>query len=388
MKTQNNKIKTATSIVTALLIGLVLMTPTAIVPNVSADTNQVSKICRDQSEKTIHDTIKQIDYSKAKSIVTSASEFKTMANGYNPTFESLYTTWHINKVDCSLTWNDTHVVYQIKDSGDKMKNLDFSLDPHLTKVNNVTEYQPVYNSFPVTGTSPTWAGYEFAGNSANTTSVLEAEAQYTQPSVSKPSGFSCLSGAECRMSMWAGLENAWDGTNQNLAQTGTEGIVTCSGSCSSSYNMWWELLPATETVCTSVTVNSGDSITADVKNDILNSGGNANYYDFYSVDNTNGNVCAPGAQYYPQLNSPTVAAFVNEHSSCGSSCTYPLAQFNTSTIAGWMYYSSSLKDISNPYSSGNYVAITMKNSGTTNVSINSVGGTGSFTSTYQSSSGT
>lgn len=94
--------------------------------------------------------------------------------------------------------------------------------------------------------SSNWSGYAITGSGF--TSVTGA---WKVPSVSatKRATFS---------SSWVGI----DGFNDsNLIQTGTEQDYY---SGSAHYNAWWEILPAAETVITTITVHPGDAMSATI----------------------------------------------------------------------------------------------------------------------------
>jgi hypothetical protein len=94
--------------------------------------------------------------------------------------------------------------------------------------------------------SSNWSGYAETGGG-----YTSASASWTVPSVSSSSGATYSSA-------WVGIDG--DG-NSNLIQTGTESDYYNG---SAHYDAWWEILPAAETVITSITVHPGDSFTGSV----------------------------------------------------------------------------------------------------------------------------
>ncbi|HEX5403260.1 MAG TPA: G1 family glutamic endopeptidase [Pseudonocardiaceae bacterium] len=92
--------------------------------------------------------------------------------------------------------------------------------------------------------SSNWSGY------AKTGTFTSAVGHWTVPTVSGTgSHFS---------SQWVGIDGF---NNSNLIQTGTETDVQ---SGRATYDAWWEILPAPETVITGMTIHPGDSMTGTV----------------------------------------------------------------------------------------------------------------------------
>ncbi|HEX4723015.1 MAG TPA: G1 family glutamic endopeptidase [Pseudonocardiaceae bacterium] len=96
--------------------------------------------------------------------------------------------------------------------------------------------------------STNWSGY------AETGTFTSATANWTVPTVSRttttPNRFS---------SQWVGIDGF---NNSNLIQTGTEADFSNGRA---TYDAWWEILPAAETIIPGITVHPGDSFTASVK---------------------------------------------------------------------------------------------------------------------------
>ncbi|HKN98012.1 MAG TPA: G1 family glutamic endopeptidase [Pseudonocardiaceae bacterium] len=92
--------------------------------------------------------------------------------------------------------------------------------------------------------SSNWSGY------AKTGTFTSVSGHWTVPTVSGTGNhFS---------SQWAGIDGF---NNSNLIQTGTEADVIGGRA---SYDAWWEILPAPETVITGMTIHPGDSMTATI----------------------------------------------------------------------------------------------------------------------------
>ncbi|HEY3748309.1 MAG TPA: G1 family glutamic endopeptidase [Pseudonocardiaceae bacterium] len=92
--------------------------------------------------------------------------------------------------------------------------------------------------------SSNWSGY------AKTGTFTTATGHWTVPTVSGTGRhFS---------SQWVGIDGF---SNSNLIQTGTEADVVNGRA---TYDAWWEILPAAETVITTIAVHPGDSFTGTV----------------------------------------------------------------------------------------------------------------------------
>ncbi len=92
--------------------------------------------------------------------------------------------------------------------------------------------------------SSNWSGY------AKTGTFTTATGHWTVPTVSGTgSHFS---------SQWVGIDGF---SNSNLIQTGTEADIQNGRT---TYDAWWEILPAAETVITGMTIHPGDSMTGTV----------------------------------------------------------------------------------------------------------------------------
>jgi hypothetical protein len=93
--------------------------------------------------------------------------------------------------------------------------------------------------------SSNWSGYAKTGSFSRVTGA------WVVPSVAR-------SGKPTYSSQWVGIDGF---NNGNLIQTGTEADYH---SGSAHYGAWWEILPAAETVITSITVHPGDHMSASI----------------------------------------------------------------------------------------------------------------------------
>lgn len=99
--------------------------------------------------------------------------------------------------------------------------------------------------------SSNWSGYALSGTAGEYNSITGT---WVVPTV-QPSRGSTYS------SSWIGIDGF---NNSDLIQTGTEQDYY---SGSAHYDSWWEILPASETVITTMTVKPGDQMSASIKND-------------------------------------------------------------------------------------------------------------------------
>lgn len=96
--------------------------------------------------------------------------------------------------------------------------------------------------------SSNWSGYAITGSGFNSIT-----GDWTVPTVQR-------STKSTYSSSWIGIDGF---NNNNLIQTGTEQDYYNG---SAHYDAWWEILPASETVISSLTVRPGDHIHADIEN--------------------------------------------------------------------------------------------------------------------------
>lgn len=99
--------------------------------------------------------------------------------------------------------------------------------------------------------SSNWSGYALSGNAGEYNIITGS---WIVPTV-QPSRGSTYS------SSWIGIDGF---NNSDLIQTGTEQDYY---SGSTHYDAWWEILPASETVISNMTVKPGDHMSASIKND-------------------------------------------------------------------------------------------------------------------------
>ncbi|MGB6463921.1 MAG: hypothetical protein WBF38_06840 [Nitrosotalea sp.] len=314
--------------------------------------------CVRSAELQIHLITYSFNITKATSLANANTEFKSRIMGYNSAFESNFNTWNLNKTSCTVTWKTNNLVYDLRNATSIVKKIVVTEDPATTTVLNVTEQDQIaYSSNAIPNSN--WSGYEFAGDgsSSHTTKMYDSYSTFTVPSVFQPPYPSnACSNPTCNIVIWVGLEDKAGAADQILAQSGAQGIVSCNPTCVSSYNIWWEFLPNSLTICSpGITVHASDSITANEYMDTIVGGTDSRVVDTYIVDNTNPSaVCSFSHQYFNST-SPLYSSFIAEdlclNISCSSQYTLPnftSVQMNQNTV----YYGNSYRYISQPYSNG------------------------------------
>ena len=98
---------------------------------------------------------------------------------------------------------------------------------------------------------PGWASSNWSGYAVTGGPFTAATGQWRVPTVSATAGATYSSS-------WVGIDGF---NNSNLIQTGTEQDYYGGAA---HYYAWWEILPAPETVISSMTVHPGDTMTASV----------------------------------------------------------------------------------------------------------------------------
>ena len=135
------------------------------------------------------------------------------------------------------------------------------------------------------------------------------------------------------------------------------------------------------------TAKAGDSIQTYVVNEAVY-GGNPNDWDLQVYDVTQGgsqSACTVNGHYDSGIGTPYLAAFILEREYTGGFppyCTLP--KFGSIAYTATMYTGGTY----GPYTNGWYNLFVMQNSGYTNINTGAVNSANTFTSTWQTSSGT
>ncbi|MGA7987129.1 MAG: G1 family glutamic endopeptidase [Candidatus Dormiibacterota bacterium] len=96
-----------------------------------------------------------------------------------------------------------------------------------------------------------WSSSNWSGYAGTTTAATSVVGEWQVPTVKATAG-------NTYSSTWIGIDGF---TNSNLIQTGTEQDWAGGHAV---YRAWWEILPAAETVISSITVHPGDIFTANI----------------------------------------------------------------------------------------------------------------------------
>ncbi|MEU9449227.1 G1 family glutamic endopeptidase [Streptomyces sp. NPDC048277] len=202
--------------------------------------------------------------------------------------------------------------------------------------------------------STNWSGYAATGSSGAYTSVTSS---WTQPSVT------CGS-ATTYSSFWVGLDGY---SNSALEQTGTE--ADCIGG-TAVYGAWWEVLPASESAYSGVTVKGGDKFTATVTY-------NGSTFAMTLTDSTQGwtkTTTHAGSSGFKNASAEVVAEAPEVGGSVAS-----LANFGTVTFTGAKANGSNLDTFS-----PTEIVMTKSNGSTVRAQPGSISG-GSFSDVWKAS---
>lgn len=102
------------------------------------------------------------------------------------------------------------------------------------------------------GLSLNWSGY-----AVSIPDVTFATGTFTVPTVGPPG---TVDGLPTDVSVWVGIDGYTSGT---VEQTGVSGSFNTATN-TATYYAWWEMYPRSSTTIRSITVNPGDSVTANV----------------------------------------------------------------------------------------------------------------------------
>ncbi len=267
-------------------------------------------------KQTLHAMFSSIDQARAISFAEASFEFQSKTSGHVIQFNSIFLKWSAsqNIGPASMKVDSVNVVFSYKNNNGGFTNVITTLDPSLVKVVNVDVREsvlagpvPYCNSpppalapaapspqdfcnpppppppcTPTSSGSSNWAGYTLktACPTSGISFVYETKSAWNIPAVSEPWNTACQ-WYHCDVSVWPGLTDQ-PGGGDYIAQLGSRSGVYCGlDTCGYYYTLWYEFWPANSVDCDSV--NSGDSITADVWNEI-ETGGSSNNWDFFIGD--------------------------------------------------------------------------------------------------------
>lgn len=355
--------------------------------------------CIDQTVNEMHSKASTLDNPKAIAMAVQNNEFKSKTQGFVTKFNSIFNNWSFDLANCHVSeWQTVNVVHSLYNANDGsyMKNIVVTLDPTLTQVVSVTEHVGAF--YAHSRDTLYWAGYEFTGASytyptpPTSPNVWEAKATWTQPSVSVPTvpSNACrtdLGKQPCNLAIWTGLEDAFGAANTHIAQAGSDAKITCNPSCTTNYFFWYQIdtdNPAT--ICDGTSFTAGHGVQAIVTNQ-KKTNGDPWKYNLSVIDTSTAVGCSTTGVSYTDMQSPVIAAFINERAEYNPPYHATLAKFSSDTITGTMYYNGASTGISTPYANGWYDRIRMVNSGTVNINYGTVSGN-AITLTWSSSSNT
>lgn len=355
-----------------------------VLPNINAaesNTATISDDCTHRMSNEMHAKAATLDEAKAISLGSVDVNFKSAIQGYDSTFATVFNTWHLNKIDCTVSWNDVNVGYVLSDSNGYVKNVVVTLDPSLTKVIGINSYVAPHFS---NHTSPTWSGYEIgtAGQKAT-----EGHMVSTIPTISQAttSTNKCVptvnSSPGCDLAVWTGLE---DGSN-HIAQAGSDGNLTCNNSSCTSptfkYFLWYEEYPHPAFTCNNALITGGDSVTSDVT--YTGTVGATGFYNI-SVQDTSASYGCSVTNYGFEMTNPTAAPFIDERANYTTTID-ELAKFSFNTMTGSIAFNGGA--LGSITTAEVLVSDNMKNPTTQNISVGAIS-SGAFKQYYTTSTGT
>ena len=189
--------------------------------------------------------------------------------------------------------------------------LTLSFEPAAGAVATVASHPRIAAKLPAGGTSTAgwassnWSGYAITGGPY---ASITGSWKVTAVSASSRQTFS---------STWIGI----DGFNDsNLIQTGTEADYYNG---SAHYNAWWEILPAAETPISTISVQPGDAMSANIAQ--ITTGANAGKWNIAITDGTRNQTFTTTQSYKGQLTS---AEWIEEAPSVGGRIA-TLAQYGS-----------------------------------------------------------
>lgn len=366
-----------------------------------ASTITGSPDCTEQVSNEMHSNDSLIDKSKAITLATQDKDYLSRTQTYTTKFHSVFNIWKLDTVNCHATeLQSINVVYNLYDASQYVKNVVVTLDPTLSRVLSVSEYVGAFYT-PHSDSAPNWAGKEYTGASftwptpPSSPNVWESKATWTEPSVSVPTDptNACrtdLGKQPCDLAIWTGLEDQFGAGGQNgnghLVQAGSDGKITCNPGCTTSYFLWYQVgagNPAT--ICSGSSFTSGHGVQAIVTNQ-AKTGGSPWLYNLSVIDTSTAVGCSTTGVSYTAMQSPTIAAFINERAKYNPPNYATLAKFSSDAMTGTMYYNGASVGISTPQGQGWYNQWRMYNS-VVNIDYPSVSGN-TMTFTWSTSQNT
>jgi len=393
LKIHNNKTKA--TLLAVLLIGLTILSPSTLIPNVNAElqnninVNPTSK-CKEQIlSGHIPELTSEQQQIAIKLAENSESFLKNVGNsGY--TVISVGPNYSFDSKTCSnFVINGVGVYFKLSNGS----SLDIFEDGKMSKVVEVKIPSHIRHDL-----KNIWSGYEvyYQQTSGTNSSILYGDTNYDQPSV--VSNSACTSSPdECDLSDWAGIDNH----GRYLVQTGTDAIIDCTtGTCSSQENTaWWEYIDVQSgtdsfNACPGTdTVSPSDPMNPVVENGGI-FGGSSNQFRIFLIDNSASNswLCSSGTFTWTGASVPDTALAMLERPAIGGVPT-GLPSFGTvSNTGSSLCYGSGSGQCTGFYTStsNNWDAVIQMQNCPPNYNIkeSSMNTNSDFDSTYQNSCGT
>ena len=293
-----------------ILIALIALSTVGGASAASVGSTQCSEASITQQSDALAQSVNQ---ASAESVATTSLQFSAAATDSVVLFNSVNVSGSYGD-SCLVVATSVNVVYDVTLQNGTTKQLTVVESPLATAVEQVV----LSNVLPVAGTtvpSSNWAGYEFYIGPSQNTNLLNSIGGYFNITKVSGSWVNCtLNG--CYWSGWAGLSpdlgggtNSTNCTSGCIAQTGFLSTVTCSNhTCSSSYEGWYEFLPARVVSCNwSPSPSSGDRLFGDV---MYSSG----TYTVSLDDKTSSQTCSSSSSSVPG-GSPYYVEYMGEDNS-------------------------------------------------------------------------
>jgi hypothetical protein len=339
----------------------------------SSSPNSSPTLC---STNTIDPQIDKISSQVSQLSATSVANQSLAHRGWaiqSLTFNSVFERWSFDPVSCAVTLQTVGVAYDSKTQNETIVVYE---DAKTTTVQNVS----------VTSTSVKGTQY-FSGYQYNIVNTYDVQAKWAVPSSYNPDSNNCWNGNQyiCDLVMWTGESTAWGGSS-GFAQGGSDSFVTCrfitkvGWICTPSYDIWYEFPPAGSVACGG-TVNSGDTILAEMS-------WSSNTERIYVYDYSTNAVCSASTSL---TTAPSYELFIAEFptwSVLGSQGFYYLPGFSQFTVYNAMINNLPMSD----YMILNTFQMTNGPGGEYNIILGSASYSSQlgsyFTETWQTSAGT
>lgn len=401
MTFKNNKARIATTIISSLVIGLLIFSPTTIIPGVNAQIPSVNKkildpstpqgaTCLEEIQKDTRSKYASFDEKQAMTSAVAYGKFKTEVQNDHYANGHVVIIWSIDPVNCVVTPTGLSVQFMVTNATGKQRVVIVDEDIESLLPTGVTsEEAGPYHTVPST-TDPHLSGYQFyAPPGTSNPAILQGTLTYTVPVPylpSKPSGFTCgtSNSTACWASVWSGIAVNSGGAGK-LVQTGTDSVClgnNGAGDCATKkYYSWLEIYDGLGSSQNGISycnnaqqhnpvlnVHGGDSVLSQVTNEAQYGGPNWNY-DVYLVDITQNIQCTSTFTY--NVGNPNYGLYMLERPLFS---TYAkLAQFNPiSSMYGTIWYNSANHGIQVPFDAGSGTKYLMSNGGVSNTDVTDV----------------